>query len=450
MCEIVKSPPLRAKDPEGTVTANVDSFTVNTGINVNVKLIDITSLLNAVVAGNGPDVVVSTDASKPVNYALRGADVNLMRFDDCEEVLKQFYPSAYEAYKYDGGVYALPETQTFNLLFYRKDILEQLGLEVPQTWDELIEMLPTLQGNNLNVGVPYPTLQAPDMTTFYSMVFQNGGDIYNATGTKSALDSEASIAAFKTYTSLYNSYGLPSTFDFVSRFRSAEMPIGIANYTTYNTLTVSAPEIRGLWDFTYLPGTEKVDENGNTYIDRRTTSGGVGCMMIKKGLDLSDLTYSDSSNISYDSIFAGKLPEGSLPNVDEKTLAEIMKNETRMHDSWEFMKWWVSAETQLRFGREQEALLGSSARYATANVEALKQLSWSSAQIEVLSNSLEETYGIPEVPGSYYTPRHIVNAARMVVNRQDDPRETLIDYTRDINEELTRKRQEFNLPVDEE
>ncbi|MCI6810642.1 MAG: extracellular solute-binding protein [Spirochaetia bacterium] len=427
-----------------------DSFTVNTGINVNVKLIDITSLLNAVVAGNGPDVVVSTDASKPVNYALRGADVNLMRFDDCEEVLKQFYPSAYEAYKYDGGVYALPETQTFNLLFYRKDILEQLGLEVPQTWDELIEMLPTLQGNNLNVGVPYPTLQAPDMTTFYSMVFQNGGDIYNATGTKSALDSEASIAAFKTYTSLYNSYGLPSTFDFVSRFRSAEMPIGIANYTTYNTLTVSAPEIRGLWDFTYLPGTEKVDENGNTYIDRRTTSGGVGCMMIKKGLDLSDLTYSDSSNISYDSIFAGKLPEGSLPNVDEKTLAEIMKNETRMHDSWEFMKWWVSAETQLRFGREQEALLGSSARYATANVEALKQLSWSSAQIEVLSNSLEETYGIPEVPGSYYTPRHIVNAARMVVNRQDDPRETLIDYTRDINEELTRKRQEFNLPVDEE
>ena len=427
-----------------------DSFTVNTGINVNVKLIDITSLLNAVVAGNGPDVVVSTDASKPVNYALRGADVNLMRFDDCEEVLKQFYPSAYEAYKYDGGVYALPETQTFNLLFYRKDILEQLGLEVPQTWDELIEMLPTLQGNNLNVGVPYPTLQAPDMTTFYSMVFQNGGDIYNATGTKSALDSEASIAAFKTYTSLYNSYGLPSTFDFVSRFRSAEMPIGIANYTTYNTLTVSAPEIRGLWDFTYLPGTEKVDENGNTYIDRRTTSSGVGCMMIKKGLDLSDLTYSDSSNISYDSIFAGKLPEGSLPNVDEKTLAEIMKNETRMHDSWEFMKWWVSAETQLRFGREQEALLGSSARYATANVEALKQLSWSSAQIEVLSNSLEETYGIPEVPGSYYTPRHIVNAARMVVNRQDDPRETLIDYTRDINEELTRKRQEFNLPVDEE
>lgn len=427
-----------------------DTFTVNTGINVNVKLIDINALLNAVVAGNGPDVVVSADSSKPVNYALRGADVNLMRFDDCEDVLKQFYPSAYESYKYDGGIYALPETQTFNLLFYRKDIFEQLELKVPETWDDLIEILPTLQGNNLNVGIPYPTLQAPDMTTFYSMVFQGGGSVYNESGTKSEMDSEPAIAAFKLYTSLYNSYGLPSYFDFLNRFRSAEMPLGVANYTTYNTLTVSAPEIRGLWDFTYIPGTKKVDENGNEYIDRSTTSGGVGCMMIKKGLDLSDVTYSDTSNISYDSIFAGKLPEGSVPNVDEKTLKAIMKNEVRMHDSWEFMKWWVSAETQLRFGREQEALLGSSARYATANVEALRQLPWSSAQMEILQNSLKDTYGVPEVPGSYYTPRHIVNATRMVVSQQQDPRETIIDYTRDINEELTRKRQEFNLPVYED
>ena len=35
-------------------------------------------------------------------------------------------------------------------------------------------------------------------------------------------------------------------------------------------------------------------------------------------------------------------------------------------------------------------------------------------------------------------------------NAKDDPRETLIDYTRKINEELTRKRQEFNLPVAED
>ena len=98
----------------------------------------------------------------------------------------------------------------------------------------------------------------------------------------------------------------------------------------------------------------------------------------------------------------------------------------------------------------QQALLGASARYATANIEALKQLSWNSEQIKVLEESLDHSVGVPEVPGSYFTPRHIINAARKVVNDKEDPRETLIDYTRKINEELTRKRQEFGLPVAED
>ena len=424
-----------------------DTFTPKTGINVNVKLINIGALLTAVVAGNGPDVVISAYSRAPVDYALRNAVVNLKRFSDCDEVLTQFKPSAYEAYKYDGGVFALPEQETFNLLFYRKDILEQLGLEVPKTWDELVEILPTLQGQNLAVGIPYPQLATAegDITTFYSMIYQRGGSVYNDSGTKSVIDSEEGIAAFKQYTSFYNSYGLPTIFDFLSRFRTGEMPLGIQNYTTYNTLTVSAPEIRGLWDFTYVLGTE--DEDGN--INRQNVAGSVCTMMIKKGLDLSDIDPSKTSNnMSYDSVFADKIADEIAPNVDEKTYNEVMKNETRMHDAWEFMKWWVSTETQVRYGREQEAILGSSGRYPTANVEALRQLSWKSSQIEILEQSLDETIGIPEVPGSYYTPRHVANGIRKVSNEKEDPRETLIDYTRKVNEELTRKRQEFNLPTE--
>lgn len=422
-----------------------DSFGNVSEVKANVKLINQNSLLNAVVAGNGPDVVVSTYQSLPVDYALRNAVVNLKRFDDCDEVLKRFKPSAYEPYKYDGGVYALPEQESFNLLFYRTDILEQLDIPVPKTWNDLIEILPTLQGNNLTVGIPYPPLVTPDMSILYSMIYQRGGKIYNDAGTKTLIDSEEGIGAFKMYTSFFNSYGLPVVYDFATRFRTGEMPIGVANYTTYNTLAVSAPEIRGLWDFTYMLGTEEGEE-----IDRANVAGTVCCVMIKKGKDLSDIAEMSNSNISYDSIFAGKVSDEMAPNVDARTLKAVMKNEARMRDSWEFMKWWTDTDTQVRFGREQEALLGSSARYATANVEALKQLSWNSRQIEVLEKSLDETIGVPEVPGSYYTPRHVVNGARKVVNEKDDPRETLIDYTRKINEELTRKRQEFNLPVEED
>ncbi len=435
---------------QSTILKNMidDSFTPESGVNVNVKLIALDSLLNAVVAGNGPDVVISVDSARPVDYALRNANVDLMRFSDCEDVLKQFKPSAYEAYRYSGGIYALPETQTFNLLFYRKDILKQLELEIPQTWDDLIAILPTLQGNNLTVGIPYPSIQAPDMTTFYSMVYQRGGSVYNDRGTKTLIDSEAGIASFKEYTSFYNSYGLPSVFDFLNRFRSGEMPIGVANYQTYNTLVVSAPEIRGQWDFTYLPGTERTGPDGKTYIDRSSVSGGTCVMMIKKGMDSSDIDIgADYSSVSYSSI-VGRDMSGLAPGIDAETLRKVVKNENRMRDSWEFMKWWVSSDTQVRFGREIEALLGSSSRYATANVEAFRQLPWSSRQMEVLLNSLDETVGLPEVPGSYFTPRHIVNGTRKVINEKEDPRETLIDYARKINEELTRKRQEFALPTE--
>lgn len=384
-----------------------DSFTPESGINVNVKLININSLLPAVTAGNGPDVVVSAYSRAPVDYALRNAVVDLTQFPDCDEVLKNFKPSAYESYKYDGGIFALPEQETFNLLFYRKDILDQLGVEVPQTWDELIEILPTLQGNNLSVGIPFPTLLTAenDILNFYSMIYQRGGSVYNEKGTKSVIDSEEGIASFKLYCSFYTSYGLPVIFDFVSRFRTGEMPLGIQNYTAYNTLSVSAPEIRGLWDFTFIPGIRKEDGT----IDRSNIASTVCTMMIKKD---------DAS-------------------------------ESRIKDSWEFMKWWASTDTQVRYGREQEAILGSSGRYATANVEALKQLSWKSKQIRILTESLDETIGLPEIPGSYYTARYVVNGVRHVYNKKDDPRETLIDYTRKVNEEITRKRQEFNLPVEE-
>ena len=166
-------------------------------------------------------------------------------------------------------------------------------------------------------------------------------------------------------------------------------------------------------------------------IDRSNIAGTVCTMMIRKGLDMDDVQAA-----------------GGESKFDAKTMDAVRKNESRMHDAWEFMKWWVSTDTQVRFGREQEAILGSSGRYATANVEALKQLSWNTRQITILSKSLDEAIGLPEIPGSYYTPRYVVNGIRRVFNEKEDPRETLIDYTRKVNEEITRKRQEFNLPTD--
>ena len=383
-----------------------DTFTAKTGIKVNVKLVQADAILTAVVAGNGPDIVLSVSGWFAVNYAMRNAVEDLTQFPDYAEVVKPFYDSILTPLTYDNGtkvgVYGLPETQNFNLLFYRTDIMEELGLEIPQTWDDLIAELPTIQGNSLTVAMPYPDIALADISVLDSMIYQNGGVIYDDEAKHTLIDSEEGVAAFKQYTSLYNDYGLPTVYDFVSRFRSGEMPLGIASYATYNTLMVSAPEIRGLWDFTLIPGT--VRENG--VLDRTVQTDGLCCLMI------------------------------------------ATENETTRNNAWEFMKWWVSADAQVRFGREMESVLGASARYQTANRDALRQLAWSNAQLKVLEEQMAHTRGFPEIAGGYSTTRHITNAIRRVINTKEDPRETLLNYARTINEEIRIKRREFNLPLD--
>lgn len=419
--EVIKVWVLTGRD-QGTILKSMvdDTFTPDSGVKVNVEVVDPGALMNAVMAGRGPNVVLSVGADQPVNYALRNAVEDLTQFSDWQEVLSHYTESSYEQYRLDGHIYAIPETQTFNVMFYRKDILEELELEIPQTWQELIEMLPTIQGNNLSVGIPTAAGSSstatattavasttPDLSLYFTLLFQYGGDMYNAQGTKTTVDDEAGVQAFKDYVRYFNDYGLPTIYDFVSRFRSGEMPIGISAYSTYNTLMVSAPEIRGLWDFTLIPGTEYENPDGTTYIDRSDFITGNATMMIA--------TESDSLR----------------------------------QNSWEFMKWWAQPDTQVRFGREIEALLGSSARYATANKDAFVQLSWSADDIAVLDEQWNQTVGIREVPGGYFTGRHITNAIRKVINDKDDARETIIDYSVTINDEIVKKRIEFGLPLDE-
>ena len=409
---------LTGRDQSQVLKAMIDdTFTPTYGINVNLKLVTSAALMPAVVAGNGPDIVLTTAQGDPVNYAIRGAAYNLANFDDLEEVTKHYYESALLPYRYDTkdedgtvhpGLYAIPETQYYNVMFYRTDVMEELGLEAPETWDELIAMLPAIQSKNLNVAIPSVErmiggVMNPDLSSFFAMLYQKGGVLYDDDHTKVLLDEQKAVEAFEMYTKFFTHYKTPRSYDFSNRFRSGEIPLGMADYNTYNTLAVFAPEIRGLWKFGLVPGTKQEDSD---VIDHSTGCWGQCSMMLSSVRD----------------------PE----------------------KAWTFLKWWASPEVQVRFGRELEAVMGDAARYATANKDAFQQLGWSSEDRAVLNAQWKWVKCNPEVPGGYYTSRHITNAVRAVVNRNDDARETLLDYTRDINDEIAKKRKEFGLDTGRE
>ncbi len=383
-----------------------DTFTPETGITVNVKLIDVLTLLPAVVAGTGPDIALTVAQTEPVNYALRNAAEDLMQFGpELEELLKEYPESSYEAFKFNGGLYGLPETQNYNVLFYRTDICEELGITVPQTWDDVIKLLPVLQRNNMQFAVPSIERKIgntinPDLANYYAQLYQRGGRLYNEDHSKTDISSPAGIDAFEFYTKLFTSYKLELQYDFLNRFRSGEMPIGVADYSNFNTFAVFAPEIDGLWEFDLVPGM-KDPKTGE--INRSVQSWGTSSMMLKPA--------------------------------------------NQKEDAWEFLKWWSSSETQVRFGRELESVMGKSARYATANQVAFDQLAWGTKESEILKEQWKWAFSLPEVAGGYYTPRHVTNAIRKVINDKEDPRETLLDYVVTIDDELENKRSEFNFDI---
>ncbi|HIW74409.1 MAG TPA: extracellular solute-binding protein [Firmicutes bacterium] len=381
-----------------------DTFTPRTGIRTKIELVQEAAMLPATVAGRGPDVVLSTADNTPVNYALRGAVADLTRFEGFEEAAARFYPDALVPYEYNGGVYALPVTRTFPVMFYRRDVLADLGLDVPQTWEDVVNMVPVLAQNNMAFTLPVSTTSTPGagVGSYYMFLFQHGGQVYRDGGMACDLDSEAGSAAFKEWTNYYINYEFPLTYDFVNRFRLGETPIGIADLGTYNNLMVSAPEIKGLWDFTLVPGTRREDGT----IDRSVASSGTACML-----------------------FASC---------------------TQQELGWEVLDWWTSAETQTRFGSEMESLLGASARYATANREAFSQLAWSVKEYDTIERQRAWAQGVPEVPGGYFTSRHLDNAFRRVTYYWEDPRDTLTDYVYVINQEIAGKREEFGLPYQEQ
>ena len=392
---------IAGRDQSSILKAMIDdTFTPQTGIRVNVKLVAPDAVMPAVVAGTGPDMALTMPQIDPVNYAIRKAVLDVSKLPGYEEVIKELNPNVIIPFAFNGGVYGLPETQYFHVMFYRKDILEELDIGLPDTWDDVITILPIIQKNNMNVGVPSVATNEQiniDFSNFLAHLFQRDGRLYNEDGSRTLLDSETAIEAFDVYTKFFTHYKTPVVYNFVNRFRTGEMPLAFADYTNFNTLEVFAPELRGLWGFARMPGLKKSDGT----IDRSVSTG---------------------------------------------TLASMIFSATKRPDlAWEFMKWWISADTQLRFGRELESIMGAAARYPTANYEAFRRLSWGSEQMAVLDEQRSWAVGTPEVPGGYFVSRHITNAARRVLNDGEDTRETMLDYTITINDELIKKRKEFGL-----
>lgn len=369
-----------------------ERFTPETGIKVNINLIpssDMLTLANA--AGMMPDVALGVPSNAPFDMALRNAALDLSKLPGADSLFAQYHPGTLLPFYYDGGYYGLPETINFKVLFYRKDILKQLGLDVPNTWDDVYRMLPTLLQNQYNFYV-----DPGDFTPFF---FQNGVELYTQDGLGTGLDSPEAFRSYKQWTDFYNRHGLDRVVQsFYNQFRRGEMPIGIADFNMYMQLLVAAPELTNEWGIAPVPGTLRQD---GTVVRWAGGSNPQNSMLFKAG----------------------------SPDRQEK--------------AWKFLQWFASTETQTEYGLNLEQFYGETFRWNSANVRAFANMPWKQDDLRIILEQWKWTKEIPNVPGGYMTGRELGFAWNRTTVDGENYRISLEKAIKEIKRELVRKAQEF-------
>ncbi|MEK3890009.1 extracellular solute-binding protein [Bacillus sp. FSL K6-3431] len=374
-------------------------FTPEHGIKVNVNLIqDPNLLIMAKAAGIMPDVALGVPSGMPFEMALRGAAQDFNKMPGVEEVLEKYAPGTLLPYYYDEGIYGIPETINFKVLFYRKDILKQLNLQVPDTWDQVYDMIPTLLQNQHNFYA--------DPKDFSYMFYQNDVDLYTADGMSTGLDTPDAFKSFEEWTNLFNLHGMDlQVQSFYQQFRKGMLPIGIADFNQYMQLLVAAPEILDVWGIAPIPG--RVNEKGELV----RWAGGTG--------------------------------------VD--TTSMMLFNDTpeeKQGVAWEFLKWYASSDVQTEYGLNLEQFRGETFRWNSANIEAFTKMPWRRDDLQAILEQWKWVKDIPNVPGGYMTTRQLDFSWNQSVLEGENWRIELEKAVKEISRELKRKQTEFDL-IDE-
>ena len=379
--------PYTAENPEDRITVKMKVIT--------------TGLTEAILANMGPDVANMTSVDT-ITWGLRNAVEPLDAMNDFDTVMTWIDEAAVTPLQITNAkgefhTYGLPVTMDFYVMFYRSDVLESMGLEAPQTWSELYDMLPALLSADMEIGMPGSAGVINQLDGLKIFLYQMGSKLYNDGGYSIALDDNLSLDAFESYCGMFSKYKSPIQYDF-TRFRTGEVPIifGPA-VTTYNTL-MTYYDIRGLWKMAPLLGTEQ--ENGTI---NRASPVTVTGMVIPRGA-------------------------------------------TNPAATWEYLRWTVSPETQKRLARERLMVNANpTTKYNSPTIEALLGQAWTDEEYVAMEEQCRYLVGIREYPGNYIVSTYVVAAFMEVYSYSSDASDEMLDRVGYINKEISRKRQDFKM-----
>jgi ABC-type glycerol-3-phosphate transport system substrate-binding protein len=371
-------------------------FTPRTGIKVNISVMpDATKLIMARAARTNPDIALGMSSYMPSDLALRGALYDFTQFKDFWQYMGDFVPGALTSYVLNERVYAVPETITFAATVFREDIMRQLNIAPPDTWTDVAQMMAELQRFDMSFYMPIAS--GVGYKWFYQtspLIYQNNGLLYRPDGLGTAINEANAVKGLTTLGDLFTTYALAEQVpNYFNSFRLGQTPVGIIDAETYVLLTYGAPELMGQWSLAPYPGT--VQEDGS--ISRWFIANGTGSV--------------------------------------------IFENTKQPDECWEFLKWFLSEETQTDFAFSLFA--NYRIFHMPSNIRALRNIPIDDKDKQVILESVPWLRDAPRSPGQYLLERGLSDIWNTIVFQGTPVRVAIDDQVIEIQREFRKKMTEF-------
>ena len=258
---------MKGTNPDATAFYDAVStaFEEKTGATVKIEEVQWADahdrFVTSIAGGTTPDVA-ETGTTWTAEFADAGALVSLDEYVDGVDGLRDDLVEGLEvAGTYDEQLYGMPWYAGVRSLVYRTDVFEELGLEAPTTWDEIVTAGEAIKAAKPDM-LPFPVPGDAEFQV-YPWVWGAGGEIATLDGKKwtSELDSDESQAGIQFYTDLATKHGFSSAgattwkeTDLSDAFTQGNVAMMLSGSWTPTTLVEKNPELEGKIGAAVIPG----------------------------------------------------------------------------------------------------------------------------------------------------------------------------------------------------
>ncbi|UYO96409.1 sugar ABC transporter substrate-binding protein [Microbacterium sp. M28] len=217
--------------------------------------------VTSIAGGTTPDIA-ETGTTWTAEFADAGALLPIDEYVDAEDGLRDDLVEGLEvAGTYDDELYGMPWYAGVRSIIYRADIFEELGLEAPKTWDDIIAAGEAIKAAHPEI-MPFPVPGDAEFQV-YPWVWGAGGEIATLDGDTwtSEMDSAESQEGIQFYTDLATKHGFSSAgattwkeTDLRDAFVAGNVAMMLSGSWTPNAILEANPDLEGKLGAAVIPG----------------------------------------------------------------------------------------------------------------------------------------------------------------------------------------------------